>query len=310
MIKAYNCVVVLGATASGKTKLAAALAAHFGAEIISADSRQVYKHLDIGTGKDLNEYVVDGNPILFHAINCAEPGEQFYLHNFIEVLDEAFTAIQGRCKLPIIAGGTGLYLDALNKDFSLTAIPENHELRAELSSKDKSELLTLLNTYDSELTRHIDRNSSKRIIRGIEIASYLSQHQLPAKKTRPSIRPLYIGITTSAQDRTQLIQNRLQHRLDNGLIEEAQTLLNMGLTHQRLQRLGLEYKYLSNYLQHLISRQELQEQLATAILQYSKRQMTWFRKMEKEGISIKWFEPQTPLNAVIEYIAPHFNSKI
>lgn len=300
----------MGATASGKTKLAVALAARLNAEIISADSRQVYKHLDIGTGKDLLEYNCNGVSIPHHGINVCEPEEQFYLHQFIDLLDRSFLDITSRKKLPIIAGGTGLYLDAIKKDFSLTAIPENAALREELQLLSKSELLAKLDATGPEGMQHVDRNSSKRLIRALEIAQYLAVNRSPPVKHRVAIQALYIGIQTSAEERTYLIKQRLEARLKEGLIEEAQALLQLGITHNRLQHFGLEYKFLSFYLQNKLSRSELETQLATAILQFSKRQMTWFRKMEKEGIRIHWFKRENNLQEIIDLVEAQFESKI
>lgn len=293
--------MVLGATASGKTHLACELAYMLNGEIISADSRQVYKHLNIGTGKDLEEYEINGKKIPYHLIDIVEPGEQFYLHQFVEKLREAFVDIRSREKLPIICGGTGLYLDALRKDFSFTLIPENKNLRDELENFSKEELLLRLKKYPAKFIEHVDMNSKKRIIRGIEIAEFFSttdttekNHQrnllnLWQKKELP-YNPYYIGISTDSDTRKKLISERLQKRLNNGLIEEAQDLLKSGLSHERLQLLGLEYKFVSNYLQNKISKEELFTQLQTAIFQFSKRQLTWFRKMEKEGVQIHWVQ--------------------
>ena len=300
----------MGATASGKTKLAVALATSLNAEIISADSRQVYKHLDIGTGKDLLEYNYKGVLIPYHGINVCEPDRQFYLHQFIELLDRSFLDITARKKLPIIAGGTGLYLDAITKDYSLTAIPENAALREELQVLSKSELLAMLDARVAEGMQHVDRNSSKRLIRALEIAQYLAVNPAPQTKERVAIQALYIAIQTSAEERAILIKQRLQARLKEGLIEEAQSLLQRGITHNRLQQFGLEYKFLSFYLQNKLSRDELETQLATAILQFSKRQMTWFRKMEKEGIRIHWFKRESNLQEIINLVETQFESKI
>ena len=300
----------MGATASGKTKLAVALATRLNAEIISADSRQVYKYLDIGTGKDLLEYNHNGVSIPYHGINVCEPDQQFYLHQFIELLDRSFLDITARKKLPIIAGGTGLYLDAITKDFSLTAIPENAALREELQVLSKSELLSRLDAEAAVGMQHVDRNSSKRIIRALEIAHYLADNPAPQAKERATIQALYIGIQTSAEERASLIKQRLRARLKEGLIEEAQWLLQRGITHERLQQFGLEYKFLSFYLQNKLSRSELETQLATAILQFSKRQMTWFRKMEKEGIQVHWFKRENNLQEIIDLVEAQFESKI
>lgn len=307
----YNCIAVLGTTASGKTKLACNLAYHLnlstghaGGEIISADSRQVYRHLNIGTGKDLEEYIINGQNINYHLIDICEPGEQFFLHRFCEQLKNSFNLITNNNKLPIICGGTGLYIDALHKDFSYTQIKENEELRKLLEQKTKEELLIQLNNFPIELTEHVDINSKKRIIRGIEIAEYLTENEIQ-KKELP-YKPLYIGIKTNVEERKQLISKRLLYRLDNGLVEEVEGLLQMGVTHERLKFLGLEYKFVSFYLLGTITKQELIEQLQTAIFQFAKRQQTWFNKLEKEGITINWIEKDYKLQDVIQFIQSSF----
>lgn len=284
-----NCIVVLGPTASGKTKFACNLTFHLNGEIISADSRQVYKHLNIGTGKDLEEYTVKGTKIPYHLIDVCEPDEQFFLHDFVKLLHKSFTDIQSRNKLPIICGGTGLYLDALHTDYSFTQVPENYDLRDKLSQLSKAELIEILKQYPSAENRkqEVDLNSVKRIIRGIEIAEYFKTHK-DIQKTELPYKPIYFGIKVSKEERNKRIDERLKQRLQNGLIEEVEGLLKKGITHQRLEFLGLEYKFISYYLQKLITKEELFIQLSTAIHQYAKRQMTWYRRMEKNGIEIKW----------------------
>jgi len=287
----YNCLVVLGPTASGKTKLACKLAAKLKGEIISADSRQVYKKLDIGTGKDFAEYEVNGVKIPYHLIDVCEPTEQFYLYQFAELLEKIFCDIQFRGKLPIICGGSGLYLEVLQKDLAYTRIPENQEWRKKLESLNKNELIELLHSYPKIKERNspADLNSIKRIIRAIEIAEYLKTNTLPIKKEL-FYKPKYLGIKITREERNKKIDERLKYRLENGLIEEAQNLVKSGMSYQRLEFLGLEYKYLSYYLQNKINRNELYERLRVSIHQYAKRQMTWFRRMEKNGVDIEWVE--------------------
>lgn len=281
---------MLGPTASGKTRLACDLAYVLDAEIISLDSRQVYKGLDIGTGKDLGTYTVQGKEIPYHLIDVCEPEQQFYLHDFIRELKLCFEQVLEKKKIPVLCGGTGLYLDALRKDFSFTQIPEDHKLRQELNQLSKEELLVQLNAMPESSSRHVDRNSQKRIIRGIEVARYLSKNQVEPDFPEDKYKPLYLGIRIDTYENRNNIRERLIQRLQSGMVDEAEGLLKNGVSHERLQELGLEYKYLSYYLQNKITKTELTEQLYTAICQYAKRQMTWFRKMEKEEVKIQWLE--------------------
>lgn len=302
-----NCIVVLGPTASGKTKLACQLAYHLNGELISADSRQVYKHLNIGTGKDLEEYEVNGKKITYHLIDIVEPGEQFYLHDFVRELKIAFDKISSKNKLPIICGGTGLYLDTLKKDLSFTQIKENQILRKELEIFSKEELQKKLTAFENEKLESVDLNSKKRLIRAIEIAEHFKNNKNELIKADLPYKPYYIGIKIGIEERKESIYKRLIQRLNNGLIEEVEGLLKKGITHERLQFLGLEYKFVSHYLQEKISKEELIILLSTAINQFSKRQMTWFRKMEKEGVEINWIDRNADIKNVLEDLNHKFD---
>jgi tRNA dimethylallyltransferase len=304
----YNCIALIGPTASGKTNLACKLAYYLNGEIISADSRQVYKHLTIGTGKDLESYTVNNKKINYYLIDIIEPQQQFYLHDFIRELKTAFTKITDHKKLPIICGGSGLYIDALKKDFSLTQIKENENLRLELVKLSKVELQQKLISYTNINLSHTDVNSTKRLIRAIEIAEAMKSSETNFTKTELPYKPYYIGISVNNEERKNLINKRLHFRLENGLIEETEWLLNNGINHERLQFLGLEYKFLSYYLQHKISKEELHTKLSTAIYQFSKRQMTWFRKMEKEGVKINWIDKSESIEKLSEELKLMFNS--
>jgi tRNA dimethylallyltransferase len=303
----YNCIVVLGPTASGKTHLACQLAYALNGEIISADSRQVYRHLNIGTGKDLQEYTVEGRKIPYHLIDVIEPDAQFYLHEFTQLLKKSFEEITSRKKLPIVCGGTGLYLEALKKDFSLTRIKENPALRQELEHLSKEDLLGRLKTFPDTYTQQVDVHSKKRIIRGIEIAEHFSKTGEVFQKQELPYKPFYIGIKTEVELRKKLISERLKKRIDEGLIAEVEGLLKRGITHQRLALFGLEYKFVSKYLQNEISKEDLFLLLQTAIFQFAKRQMTWFRKMEKEGVGILWVDKTIPLNALRALLPQELN---
>lgn len=305
----YNCIVVLGPTASGKTRFACEIAAKIKGEVISADSRQVYKDLDIGTGKDLNEYTVNGKIIPYHLISIRDPEKQYFLHEFISDSRAAFEAIRERKNIPIFCGGTGLYLDTLRKDFSLTQVPEDHLLRKELENYSKEDLIKLLDESADDKLSHTDRNSKKRIIRAIEISQYLKENGNLYQSPELPYHPFYIGIKIDPEVRKEKIRSRLVFRLQNGLIEEVKGLLEKGISQDRLLFLGLEYKWLANYLSEKISYDELVDRLSTAIIQFSKRQMTWFRKMEKEGVKIHWVE-QEQRDEMIELIHSMFREPL
>lgn len=302
----YNCIVVLGPTASGKTRLACRIAASLNGAVISADSRQVYKGLNIGTGKDLDEYTVNGIQIPYYLIDVIDAGEQFYLHQFIEALKNAFDEIRSQTKLPVICGGTGLYLDTLRKDFSFTQVPENVPLRKELEVLPKEALLQKLGAFPTELIRTVDTSSKKRIVRGIEIALHRLSQPIFNQDPLP-YKPYYIGIQPDAETRKELISQRLLKRLDEGLIEEAEALLKVGITHERLELFGLEYKFISLYLTKILSKEKMVSLLQTAIFQFAKRQMTWFRKMEKEGVKIHWVDQENDVESVLKDLIGQFN---
>ena len=275
--------------------------------MISVDSRQVYHGLDIGTGKDLTEYSMGELSIPYHLIDVNAVQEQFYLHDFVREAEAAFNKITARNHLPIFCGGTGLYLDALRKNFSFTKVPEQPALRADLEKFDKAELLKKLETYPAEFIKTVDRNSKKRIIRGIEIADFLIEHGPIQSSFDTPYKPLYIGITVERDALKHRIAKRLDTRLKSGLVEEVQGLITKRIPIQRLEELGLEYKFVSRLIKGDLNTIQMQEQLLTAIYQFSKRQMTWFRKMEKEGVEINWIDPDCDLNELVEKIQDRIN---
>ncbi|NDC29790.1 MAG: tRNA (adenosine(37)-N6)-dimethylallyltransferase MiaA [Bacteroidetes bacterium] len=298
-MKKYNCIIITGTTASGKTKLACKLAHEMNAEIISLDSRQVYKGLNIGTGKDLDEYIIDGTPIPYHLIDIADIQENFHLQKFIEHFIEAYQDIMSRNKTAILCGGTGLYLDAILKQHSYAAVPIDEDLRERLRIFSHDELLKKFNIYENEFSTMADISSSKRLIRAIEISEYLQRHELP-KTDFPELRPLIYCIKSDRDERRKRISARLTHRIKNGMIEEVNTLIKSGYSADRLQFLGLEYKYVTSYILGKINYDEMFGQLETAIHQFAKRQMTWYRKMEREGNNLNWIAPDYPIQNIIE----------
>lgn len=287
--------IILGPTASGKTKLAVNLANELGAEIISADSRQIFKGMDIGTGKDLDEYLINSNQIPFHLIDIKDAGEKYNVNLFKEDFYKSLQSIREHHSLPILCGGTGMYIHSVLQNHELTAIPINEDLRAELILKSKDFLINQLNSYPENLRENVDYSSSKRLIRAIEIAAYLKNNDL-VKLDRPQINPFVIGLESEVEIRRKKILDRLDIRLKTGLIEEVENLIAAGISIDMLNFYGLEYKFIAAYLTNQIDLQTLKERLGTAICQYAKRQMTFFRKMEKDGVKINW------LNANDEFL--------
>jgi tRNA dimethylallyltransferase len=281
-------IIILGPTASGKTRLAVAIAHALQGEIISADSRQVFKGMDIGTGKDLKEYVIDGRQVPYHLIDHREAGSRYQVDAFKDDFYEAYADIKQRAKLPILCGGTGMYIHSLLQNHHYTSIPVNLPLRDALVLKTKAQLEEQLLAFPARWREHADISTIKRLIRAIEIAYYLSHHTLITPQ-QPALTPHVIGLTSSVDTRRNRIYDRLNYRLKHGLIEEVQYLLNHGVTADMLVFYGMEYKFVVSYLQQEISFDQLQERLFTAICQYAKRQMTFFRKMEKDGVKIHWY---------------------
>jgi len=284
-----NLLIVLGATAVGKTKLAVQLAHAFNGEVISADSRQVFKGMDIGTGKDLTEYEVSGQKIPYHLIDIKFAGQRYQVNAFKDDFYKTFDQLQALEKLPILCGGTGMYIHSLLQNHELTAIPVNEQLRKQLLLLNKDELQSELNKYPPQLRKQADVSSHKRLIRAIEIAEYLNYHDLQTEK-RPELKPLIIGLYNEVDTRRNKILARLDKRLSGGLIEEVQDLLKQGVSEEMLIFYGLEYKFVITFLKNEINLDTLRERLGIAICQFAKRQMTFFRKMEKDGVQINWIE--------------------
>lgn len=281
--------VILGPTASGKTKLAVRLAEALHGELISADSRQVFRDMDIGTGKDLKEYKINGKQIPYHLINIRAAGEKYNVNEFKEDFYQVFEALTVKKILPVLCGGTGMYVHSIFQDHEYTAIPVNEPLREELRLKDIVDLRELLKGYPAVLTQHADLSSFKRLIRAIEIAEYLSHHELVSVK-RPLIKPFVVGLTSDVSLRRKRILQRMELRLKEGMIGEVEALLESGVDPEVLTFYGLEYKFVVAYLSGTLSYTELKVRLGTAICQFAKRQMTFFRKMEKDGVVIHWFD--------------------
>lgn len=282
-------VIILGPTASGKTKLAVRLADYLGAQVISADSRQVFKGMDIGTGKDLSEYRVNDHTVPYHLIDIKEAGDKYNVNEFKDDFYKVFERLTTDGILPILCGGTGMYIHSLLQNQSYTAIPNNEYLREQITSFDIAKLRIKLSGYPSQFTEHADLSSHKRLIRAIEVAEYLTENTL-VTELRPEISSVVIGLNPDLNLRRSSIIKRLDARLD-GLIPEVQNLIASGLTEEMLNYYGLEYKFTGAYIKGEYSINELKDRLGIAICQFAKRQMTFFRKMEKDGVVINWFDP-------------------
>lgn len=301
MEQEYPLLVVLGPTASGKTKLAVRLAEALQGELISADSRQVFRDMDIGTGKDLKEYERNGQQIPYHLINIREAGGKYNVNEFKEDFYHVFEDLNSRKVLPILCGGTGMYMHSIFQDHEYTAIPVNEPLRVDLRLKDIEGLRTILKSYPLELTQHADLSSFKRLIRAIEIAEYLSHHELITVK-RPLIKPFVLGLTSDVSLRRKKILRRMEARLEEGMIEEVKGLLEKGVEPEVLTFYGLEYKFVVAYLSGSLDYAGLKLQLGIAICQFAKRQMTFFRKMEKDGVAIHWFDTDQDSDQLFEQV--------
>ena len=303
----YDLITILGPTASGKTPLAAALADRLGTEIISGDSRQVYRRMDLGTGKDLVDYVVDGRPVPYHLIDIVEPGYKYNVFEYQRDFLKAYEEITDKGKLPILCGGTGMYIESVLKGYRLLPVPENPELRASLEGKSLEELTDILKRY-KKLHNSTDVDTAKRAIRAIEIEEYYKQ-QPPEYREFPSLKSLIIGVDIDRELRREKITRRLQQRLDEGMVEEVRGLLAEGIPAENLIYYGLEYKFLTQYAIGELTYEEMFHQLEIAIHQFAKRQMTWFRGMERRGFTIHWLDATLPMEEKLEQIINLIDAK-
>ena len=294
-------ITILGPTASGKTPLAAALAREVGGEIISADSRQVYRRMDIGTGKDLSDY----GEVPYYLIDICEPGTKYNLFQYQQDFFDAYQNITNRGKQPILCGGTGLYIEAVLKGYHLSPVPQNTELRSQLEGKSLDELtgilLELKEKNGSNMHNKTDVDSCQRAIRAIEIETYNLQHPMPLREL-PPIDSLIIGVNIDRELRREKITRRLKARLDEGMIDEIRGLLDSGIPAEDLIYYGLEYKYLTEYVIGNLSYEEMFRQLEIAIHQFAKRQITWFRGMERRGFTIHWIDATLPMKEKVAAI--------
>ncbi len=287
--KHWNLIAVLGPTASGKTALAVRLARKIGGEIISADSRQVYRGMDLGTGKDLSEYGCNGDAVPFHLIDICDPTEEFSVFAFQQRFIDCFRDIAARGKIPFLVGGTGLYLDSVLRGYRMAPVPLNASLRERLTGYDMESLRRYFLSIQRDAHNSTDLLERERLIRAIEIAEFSRDHPTAALQSI-QIEPLVIGICLEREELRRKITLRLQTRLQAGMIDEVKRLHDRGVNWERLESFGLEYRYISRYLQHKISHEEMFQILNTRIRQFAKRQETWFRGMGKKGVPIHWMD--------------------
>ena len=294
-------ITILGPTASGKTPLAASLAARIGGEIISADSRQVYRRMDIGTGKDLADY----GDVHYHLIDICEPGTKYNLFQYQQDFFDAYNNIIGRGKIPVLCGGTGLYIEAVLKGYKLSPVPQNPELRSRLEGRSLEELTQMLTELKaktgSNMHNKTDVDSCQRAIRAIEIETYNLQNPMPRREL-PPVDSLIIGVNIDRELRREKITRRLKARMEEGMVDEVKGLLAEGIPPEDLIYYGLEYKYLTEYITGVTTYDEMFQHLEIAIHQFAKRQMTWFRGMERRGFKIHWIEATLPMEEKVNKI--------
>ena len=292
-------ITIIGPTASGKTPFAVELASKVEGEIISGDSRQIYRLMDIGTGKDLNEYTtIEGNQIKHHLIDIREPGDKYTLFDFQKDFHLAYQEILSRKKTPILCGGTGLYIESVLKGYELKEVPKNELLRKSLLDKTLDELTSILGEY-KKLHNNTDSDTKKRALRAIEIAAF-QQEQNPSAQNYEPVESLIIGVSIDRDNRRSKISSRLKARIDEGMIDEVKNILSLGVAHEDLIYYGLEYKFVTLHVIGQISYQEMFDQLEIAIHQFAKRQMTWFRGMERRGLKINWIDALLPMEEKVK----------
>ena len=300
-MESYNLLTILGPTASGKTALAAHIAARINGQVISADSRQVYRGMDIGTGKDLGDYVVDGKQVPVHLIDIAEAGYQYNVFEYQRDFLRVYNDLHARGVFPILCGGSGLYLEAVLRNYRLIQVPVNDELRNQLAGKSLEELTDILKGYKSTLHNITDVENRKRAIRAIEIEQFYAENR-EVDLNMPAIKSLLVGVKVDRDERRVRITKRLHERLNSGMVEEVKALLENGLKPEDLVYYGLEYKWITQYVTGEISYDDMVGKLEIAIHQFAKRQMTWFRKMERDGFNIFWLDGFMPMEEKVDTI--------
>jgi tRNA dimethylallyltransferase len=301
----FDMVAVIGPTASGKTEVAVNLAYKLGGEIISADSRQVYRNMDLGTGKDLDSYRIQGTEVPYHLIDIADAGYQYNVFEYQRDFLKVYLEMKARNVFPVLCGGSGMYIEAVLKGYRMIQVPVDESRRVELQLLTLEQLTEILKTYKT-INNTSDIENKKRAVRAIEIEEFRIMHP-EADLSFPEINALIVGVKYDRDSRRDRITTRLKQRLQNGMIEEAELLLERGLKPEDLIYYGLEYKYLTLYITGKLSYEEMESALNIAIHQFAKRQMTWFRKMERDGIDIHWLDGYMPMNEKIEKILSWLN---
>jgi len=296
----YDLLVVTGPTASGKTSLAVAVAKKLGGEVISADSRQVYRGMDIGTGKDYADYIIDGIRIPCHLIDIAEPGYKYNVFEYQRDFNKVYSSLKARNAFPVVCGGSGMYADSIITGYKMFEVPPDSGLRIELEKKSMDELKAILSTYKN-LHNTTDIDTKKRVIRAIEI-EHFSRSKKKQNCEFPKIRSIVIGVLFDRETRRMRITERLKQRFESGMIDEVKRLIGQGVRHETLIYYGLEYKYITLYLMGELTYDEMFRELEIAIHQFAKRQMTWFRGMERRGIKINWIDGNLPMEEKVRKV--------
>jgi tRNA dimethylallyltransferase len=294
----YNLITVLGHTAGGKTRFAACLADRIGGEVIGADSRQVYRRMNLGAGKDYSDYEVQGRKVPYHLIDILEPGSQYNVYEYQKDFFTVFTEIRDRGRMPVLCGGSGLYIEAVLKGYRLIRVPVNPSLRESLDKKSMEDLSAMLASFKKP-HNITDTANRKRLLRALEIEIYYRDHpELDVEI--PNLEPLLLGIRYDRISRRKRISQRLHERFREGMIEEVRGLMAEGVAPEKLIYYGLEYRFITEYLLGRTSLGEMTAKLETAIHRFAKRQMTWFRRMERNGAKIHWFEGDMPLEEKLD----------
>jgi tRNA dimethylallyltransferase len=307
LISDYDLLVVTGPTASGKTSLAAAVAKKTGGEIISADSRQVYRSMNLGTGKDYDDYVIDGFNVPYHLIDIADPGYKYNVFEFQRDFYKVYTSLKERKVYPVVCGGSGMYADSIITGYKMFEVPPDSGLRIELEKKNMDQLREILSTYKN-LHNTTDIDSKKRLIRAIEI-EHFNRNQGKQHTEFPKVRSLVVGVMLDRESRRMRISERLKQRLNSGMVDEVKHLIDMGINTETLIYYGLEYKFITLYLTGKLSYDDMARDLETAIHQFAKRQMTWFRGMERRGIKIHWIDTNLPMEAKVQTVMELLSQK-